>query len=415
MRQIFFIWVFLLILSCSGKKNHTIIEINSDPISIDIFKKRYSAFLTKTMQSDNLVNRYVFVNSLIDEKLFLKYAEDESIGNNENLVKQKEKFFNQLLLNAYYDSEVSREYKIAEKDLRTLFSWQNTECHIRHLFSTSESGILHIQSNLERGVDWKYLAEDCFQDSILKNNGGDIGWIKLGDTEPSFEFVAFGLNDGEISEPVKTKSGYSIIQRVASAYDGFLTENMFQNEKDDLIALASNYKKHFNLLDYTNSIVLSLDITFYGDVLTDVYQILFSPNFDGEIPSNKTLVSFSDGSWTVDLTLQKIIELSERQLNRVRSEEDLKNTISGLICRSYFLKDAREKSLHRTEKFVDEYKTLVEQELVRNVLDIIKRQVNPKELDYERMLRKTYFDFRSELLNQNIVLVDSVIIKNFIL
>ena len=50
-----------------------------------------------------------------------------------------------------------------------------------------------------------------------------------------------------------------------------------------------------------------------------------------------------------------------------------------------------------------------------NVLDIIKRQVNPKELDYERMLRKTYFDFRSELLNQNIVLVDSVIIKNFIL
>ena len=102
-------------------------------------------------------------------------------------------------------------------------------------------------------------------------------------------------------------------------------------------------------------------------------------------------------------------------MNRVRSEEDLKNTISGLICRSYFLKDAREKSLHRTEKFVEEYKTLVEQELVRNVLDIIKRQVNPKELDYERMLRKTYFDFRSELLNQNIVLVDSVIIKNFIL
>ena len=413
MRHIYFL--LFLILSCSSNEHQAVVEINSYPISIDNFKKRYSTFLTKTMQSDNLFNRYVFLNSLIDEKLFLKYAKDESIATDENLVKQKEIFFNQLLLNNYYAAEVSREYKIGENDLRKIFSWQNTECHIRHLFSTSESGILHIQSKLQRGMDWNYLAKECFRDSVLKNNGGDIGWIKLGDTEPAFEFVSFGLTDGEISEPVKTRSGYSIIQRVASVYDGFLTEDKYQNEKDDLVALANNYKNHFNLLDYTNSIMNSLDITFQDDVLTDVHEILFSPNFDGEIPSSKTLVSFSDGFWTVDFTLQKIIELSEGQLNRVRSEDDLKEAISGLICRSYILMDARKKSLHRKEEFIEKYNTLVKQEMVKHVLDIIKSRVNPKEPEYERKLRKTYSDFRSELLNQNIVLVDSSIVKNFIL
>ena len=190
-------------------------------------------------------------------------------------------------------------------------------------------------------MGWDYLAKECFQDSVLKNNGGNIGWVKLGDIEPTFEFIAFGLKDGEISGPVKTRSGYSIIQRVESIYEGFLKEKKYQNEKNDLIALANKYKEHFNLLDYTNGIMRSLNISFNHDILIDIYEMLFSPNFDGEIPSNKTLVSFKGGSWNVDITLQKIIEISERQLNRIRSVDDLKQAISGLICRSYFFTDAR--------------------------------------------------------------------------
>ena len=405
----------VLILSCFDSRNQAIVVINNYPISIDIFKKRYSAFLTSTMQSDNLLNRYVFLNSIIDEKLFLKYAEDVNIESDENLLMKKEKIFNQLLLNAYYDFEVSREYKISEKDLRQLFSWQNTKCNIKHLYSPTQTGILEIQSKLERGMGWDYLAKECFHDSVLKNNGGNIGWVKLGDIEPTFEFVAFGLKDGEVSGPVKTRSGYSIIQRVESIYEGFLKEKKYQNEKNDLIVLANKYKEHFNLLDYTNGIMRSLDISFNHDILIDIYEMLFSPNFDGEIPSNKTLVSFKGGSWNVDITLQKIIEISERQLNRIRSVDDLKQAISGLICRSYFFIDAKKKQIHNTEKFVEKYNSLAEKETVRYVLEIVKRRVDPKDPEYDRKIRKKYSNFRTELLNQNIVSVDSSIVKNFIL
>tara|TARA_Y100000590_G_scaffold422570_1_gene527439 strand:+ start:4389 stop:5609 length:1221 start_codon:yes stop_codon:yes gene_type:complete len=405
----------ILILSCSDSRNQAIVVINNYPISIDIFKKRYSDFLTSTMQSDNLLNRYVFLNSIIDEKLFLKYAKDVNIDSDENLLIKKEKIFNQLLLNTYYDFQVSREYKISEKDLRQLFSWQNTKCHIKHLYSPTQTGILEIQSKLERGMGWDYLAKECFQDSVLKNNGGNIGWVKLGDIEPTFEFIAFGLKDGEISGPVKTRSGYSIIQRIESIYEGFLKEKKYQNEKNDLIALANKYKEHFNLLDYTNGIMRSLNISFNHDILIDIYEMLFSPNFDGEIPSNKILVSFKGGSWNVDITLQKIIEISERQLNRIRSVDDLKQAISGLICRSYFFTDARKKEIHNTDKFVEKYNSLEKQETVRYVLEIVKRGVDPKDPEYDRKIRKKYSNFRTELLNQNIVSVDSSIVKNFIL
>ena len=38
-------------------------------------------FLSKTYQKDNLSNRYVFLNTLIDEKLILEYAEINNIHN----------------------------------------------------------------------------------------------------------------------------------------------------------------------------------------------------------------------------------------------------------------------------------------------------------------------------------------------
>ena len=52
---------------------------------------------------------------------------------------------------------------------------------------------------------------ECFQDSILKSNGGDIGWHNYNDLDPLFAYQAFSIGIGDISEPIRTKKGYSII------------------------------------------------------------------------------------------------------------------------------------------------------------------------------------------------------------
>jgi peptidyl-prolyl cis-trans isomerase D len=67
-----------------------------------------------------------------------------------------------------------------------------------------------IRSKLNPG-NFAQVASRETQDPSGKNKGGELGWISPGQMVPAFEKVAFELNKGQISEPVKTEFGYHLI------------------------------------------------------------------------------------------------------------------------------------------------------------------------------------------------------------
>lgn len=79
-------------------------------------------------------------------------------------------------------------------------------------WDAAESEAAKVRSDLMNGANFVTEVEKYSDDPSSKTSGGELGEIGRGQTAPAFEQAVFKLKKGEISEPVRTPSGYSIIQ-----------------------------------------------------------------------------------------------------------------------------------------------------------------------------------------------------------
>jgi peptidyl-prolyl cis-trans isomerase SurA len=94
------------------------------------------------------------------------------------------------------------------------------QTHVRHILIRVGEGksegqarqeLLDIRKQIEAGGDFAKFARTYSQDGSA-SQGGDLGWISPGETVPEFERAMNSLQDGQISQPVRTEYGYHLIQ-----------------------------------------------------------------------------------------------------------------------------------------------------------------------------------------------------------
>jgi peptidyl-prolyl cis-trans isomerase C len=78
--------------------------------------------------------------------------------------------------------------------------------------AAAKQKIENIKNSLSNGEDFAELA-GANSDCPSAKKGGDLGYVKRGDTVPEFEQCAFGLQQpGQISEIIKTSFGFHILK-----------------------------------------------------------------------------------------------------------------------------------------------------------------------------------------------------------
>ena len=408
------IFIIITMINCSNGDDKTVAQVNDKIISASNFKTNYNEFLKNNFLSDNLLNRYAFINNMIDEILFVNYATDLGVDNDSIFLENKSKIYDQLLLNNYFENEIESDFKVNETESRQIYSWKNLTLHVRHLFSKDSNKIEKMYNRIENGGSWDLIAMESFRDSALKNSGGDLGWIRLGDSDPFFEFAAFSMEIGSVSRPIRTRNGYSIIQLLDKTYESFLKESDYLSSKPDLIRLARYYKKQFTIRGYMDTVKEQLNIKFLDNALDDLYKIIFFFNNSQDFKLGEKLLVFNNGSWNLERTIKKLSKLSKHQLGRIESKSDLKDAISGLVVRSYFLQNAKELGLDKNSIFKNEYQNLVDRDKVKFVLEMVNAGLDQNDPDFEKHKRSKYFNFRDQLSQNNKVLVDSLVLKNMV-
>lgn len=86
------------------------------------------------------------------------------------------------------------------------------QIHARHIVVASEDQARDVLTQLQGGADFASLAQQLSTDAATKDKGGDLGWVGRGGLDKAVEDAAFALQPGQLSDVVKSASGYDIVQ-----------------------------------------------------------------------------------------------------------------------------------------------------------------------------------------------------------
>src|ERR1700709_2889622 len=152
---------------------------------------------------------------LIDMKIVAKAAEDKKLENNDDFKKRLAFTRNRLLMDsllategkaATTDDAMKKVYEDASKQITG-----EQEVHARHILVETEDEAKAVKAELDKGADFAELAKKKSKEPGA-SAGGDLGFFTKDQMVPEFSAVAFAMEPGKISDPVKSQFGWHVIK-----------------------------------------------------------------------------------------------------------------------------------------------------------------------------------------------------------
>ncbi len=317
----------------------------------------------------------------VSEEQIKQYYED----NKEKLFKQPEQIkASQILIRVDEDTTIKDQKKRAQK------ADQEAKKRLKGL-----------QKRIKQGEDFAELAKKFSKDPATKEQGGDLGYLAKGAQSQEFEEVAWKMEIGEISKPVKAPDGYHIIKLEDKRPEGY--QPLDEKLTEALKARLKREKEQKRSVEFLDSLQAATDYMFNDKILSQA-ETLVVGNPWVLIINKKDTIRFRE--------FKKELPgyLFQRKLNTATLED--KREFLRVWSRNYILKQtARQLGYYRSPEIKEEESKFRLQEARKRVLEK-KSFSNYQPTDAE--MRK-YYDTHPEkyaqerpLHVQHIIFTDSL-------
>jgi foldase protein PrsA len=146
--------------------------------------------------------------------------------------------------------KVTSQVKVTDEDIQAYYDENKAQFEtpasreVRHILVKTKARADQLHTQLAAGADFAKLARQFSQDPASKKEGGKFN-AQQGATVAPFDKVAFDLDTGELSEPVKTQFGWHIIEAVGdiqekstqdlSEVEGQIRDTLLEEKKNTRI------------------------------------------------------------------------------------------------------------------------------------------------------------------------------------
>ena len=401
-----FTFTILPLYQCTSPDHSTVIaSVGKYKISADEFKERYNNYLFATGVKDTRSLRHHILDQMVNSVVHLKIDDNSEIEHSPEYRQAVDLIRKEVLLTYYKSKEVYEKIQISEQELREAFVRVNEKISARHLFSESQEEANRLYDQLQQGMTFEQLAPLVFDDDQLSKNGGSLGYFTWGDMDPAFEQAAYEMKIGEISKPVRTGYGYSIIRVEDRIINPILTESEFAKKRGTVERLLRIRKSTQAEKDLIRNMIDKVGIRFEEDALQEMASLFAGPVGlkviqgeaieSGSFPG-KVVVHYQDGNLNMPTAFAAIQDLPVSVRRKIRSIDHLRSALKGIIVQQELLADAERKGYDQATEVSKKCDDWSKARLLQFKREKLFREIEiPDSLVYQYYLDHRQ-DFRSE-------------------
>ncbi len=329
-------------------------------VTAEVFRARYVDYLLSTGVQDQPALRKTFLGDLIASQLLIAEARKEDIEQEADYQARHEQVRRKLLVERYAQRALFDTLDVREDEVKAMFARTQTQLKARHLYARTREEADALYARLQAGETFEDLAREVFADPGLASTGGSLGYFSFDEMDPAFEDAAYALGVGEISEPVQTAQGYSIIQLEDRFTRPLLTEFEYAEKRANLRAYVLRRKRLQARHDHVRRLAEDLNLAFNETALNALLgQISGGAMIESEEALRQLLaeplVTFGPAAqrqtWTVEAFRERAQHTSDEQRAQVRTREGLTDFVQGLVAREVMMDRARERGWDASPEF----------------------------------------------------------------
>jgi peptidyl-prolyl cis-trans isomerase C len=179
-------------------------------------------------QGGDDAKRDYLVSYLSDMILLAQAAEERRLQDDPDFKRHAAFARNKVLMEALLQNEGKKS--LTDQALRAVYDdavkqmGNEEEVHARHILfrvanpadekasKEAQDKVKAVIERLKKGEDFAKLANELTEDPSGRKDGGDLGYFTKDQMVPEFSTVAFKLDKGAISDPIKTQFGWHVLK-----------------------------------------------------------------------------------------------------------------------------------------------------------------------------------------------------------
>ncbi|WP_076558690.1 peptidylprolyl isomerase [Salimicrobium flavidum] len=276
--------VFGLAACSSDESSETVVETGNSEITQEQFynelkNKHGEQVLQQMVTNKVLEEKYDVSDKAVQSELdSLK----EQYGDQFEMVLQQSGFeseeaFKETIRSSLLQEQAAAEtVDISEQEMKDYYERMQTEVQASHILVEDEETANQVKEELNNGAEFSNLASEYSTDGSAQQ-GGKLGYFGPGEMAPEFEAAAYGLEAGEVSDPVQTQFGYHII-KVTDKREAEDVKPYEEAKSEIKRTLVSQKVDQQQLQQHVSQIMQDAEI----DVKLDEFQNLFEPQQSAE-------------------------------------------------------------------------------------------------------------------------------------